>query len=1205
MYKDQVRMQSSPLPNNANDFGAAATPSPRRTAAIVELGPNVLTSDPRSGFSNTPRDATIQVTFTEPVSVDAGWFTLNCATTGAHASATFAESFGGQDHYITPNDNFTAGEVCTITILKDRIHDLDVDDSGPNTDTLPADYSWSFTVATGTAPPYTANVHATFGNPSAAGVDPLNYLMLKPEFTVSYNRDLGRPNWVSWHLSDDWTGSLTRVDTFRPDPQIPQDWYRVQSFDFVGSGFDRGHMTPNADRDKETSSPINQATFLMSNMVAQAPGNNQGPWASLEGYLRTLIDTEHDELYIVAGASGVGGVGSNGGVTNTLADGHVTVPAVTWKVALVLPKDNGDDLSRVSGSTRTIAVIMPNLDSIRPNAWETYLTTVDAVEALTGYDFFSNLPEPYQRCIEAGTNGNNPSLVKGDQTITFAQPADSTYGDAPFGVSATGGASGNPVTFVASGACSTSGFYGSTITVNNAGTCTVTASQAGSDLYNAAADVTRTFAVNRATPMFSGLSSPTIEAGTMLVTVGGVITRDAFAVQGGTVIITLNGTATAVVSDSNGQFSATLPTALLTVANSPYSLSFDYAGDANLTSATAASTVTVIDTTAPTIDAHANVSAEATSASGAEVTYTSPATHDGVDGNGVATCAPASGSVFALGTTTVTCTATDAAGNAAVSTTFTVTVADTTASTIDAHATVTAEATSASGASVTYTSPATHDAVDGDGVAICTPASGSVFALGATMVTCTATDAAGNAAVATTFTVTVVDTTAPTIDATANVSSQATSASGASVTYTSPATHDAVDGDGLAICAPASGSVFALGATTVTCTATDAAGNAAVATTFTVTVVDTTAPTIDPHANVIVSTTNPSGTAVTYVSPATHDAVSGNGVAVCAPISGSVFALGNTTVTCTASDAAGNAAVATTFTVIVGENRLGRFVVLGREQAWLREGSQVTTGDVGAASAIAAPRGRRDRDDDGESDRTVEVRFGENAKMLQAGSRVVGDTVWLRNRSQVFDVLYNELENRRGSILGSQTHPVALPYVAMPTALSVNAGTQSVSVAKNATLTLAPGSYGRVQVREKATLILTGGRYDFVSLDVDQNATVLFRAATDLRITTELDTDDKSKLIVDPSVSGLSAANVLITVLGGDIECRHEGHGSDGDDAGQTVAHIGEGNTITANIYAPNGTLWIRAKTVATGAFIGARVRIGERVALTLDSYYR
>ena len=278
--------------NNANDFAAPATPNPRRTAPIVELGPNVLTTDPRSNGFNAPRDATIQVTFTEPVDVDAAWFTLTCASSGAHYSATFAVSFGGRDHYITPNDNFIAGEQCTVTILKDRIHDLDLDDSGANTDTLPADYSWSFTVATGTEPPYPASVHIAMGNPSAAGSDPSNYLMEKPEFALSYNRDLGRPNWVSWHLSDEWIGTLTRVDTFRPDPQVPPDWYRVQSFDFSGSGFDRGHMTPNADRDKETSIPINQATFLMSNMVAQAPGNNQGPWASFEGYLRTLVEQQ-------------------------------------------------------------------------------------------------------------------------------------------------------------------------------------------------------------------------------------------------------------------------------------------------------------------------------------------------------------------------------------------------------------------------------------------------------------------------------------------------------------------------------------------------------------------------------------------------------------------------------------------------------------------------------------------------------------------------------------------------------------------------------------------------------------------------------------------------------------------------------------------------------------------------------------------------
>ena len=97
-------------------------------------------------------------------------------------------------------------------------------------------------------------------------------------------------------------------------------------------------------------------------------------------------------------------------MTTTIANGHVTVPAQTWKVALVMPKDGGDDRSRVTCSTRTIAVIMPNIQGIRNDPWENFLTTVDAVETLTGYDFFSDLPEPIQRCVEAGTNGNNPEL---------------------------------------------------------------------------------------------------------------------------------------------------------------------------------------------------------------------------------------------------------------------------------------------------------------------------------------------------------------------------------------------------------------------------------------------------------------------------------------------------------------------------------------------------------------------------------------------------------------------------------------------------------------------------------------------------------------------------------------------------------------------------------------------------------------------------
>ncbi len=393
---------------NGADF-QTGVPNPRRTAVISEIGPYVLNVDPRNNASSAPRDASLTVTFTEPVDVTGAWYDINCAVTGLHNDATVAGT--GSFRIITPNVNFQAGEQCTATVFKDFVSDSDSDD-GSNTNNLQANYTWSFTVATGAAPSYGPEVHLTMGNPTGATANPLtpdNYLMEKPEFTLSYNRDRGTPNWVSWHLSDEWVGTLTRVDTFRADPAVPADWYRVTHVDYTNSGFDRGHMVPNADRDPETSIPINQATFLMSNMLPQAPDNNQGPWANMENYLRTLLPA--NEMYIVAGGDGDGGFNTVGGpAITTIANGHVAVPASTWKVVLVIPKDGGNDVSRVTCATRTIAVVMPNTQGIRTTPWETYITTVDAVEALTGYDFYSNLPDPVERCVEAGLNGVNPAL---------------------------------------------------------------------------------------------------------------------------------------------------------------------------------------------------------------------------------------------------------------------------------------------------------------------------------------------------------------------------------------------------------------------------------------------------------------------------------------------------------------------------------------------------------------------------------------------------------------------------------------------------------------------------------------------------------------------------------------------------------------------------------------------------------------------------
>jgi len=168
------------------------------------------------------------------------------------------------------------------------------------------------------------------------------------------------------------------------------------------------------------------------------------------------------------------------------------------------------------------------------------------------------------------------------------------------------------------------------------------------------------------------------------------------------------------------------------------------------------------------------------------------------------------------------------------------TAPDTTPPVIAVPGSVVAEATGGAGAVVAYTVTATDD-VDGSVTPICAPASGLTFTIGATTVSCTATDTHGNTTTAT-FSVTVQDTTPPVFSVPDSVVAEASSVSGAIVSYTATAT-DEVDGNVPPSCTPASGSIFAIGATIVNCTATDTHGNTGSAA-FTVKVEDTTAPTI-------------------------------------------------------------------------------------------------------------------------------------------------------------------------------------------------------------------------------------------------------------------------------------------------------------------------------------------------------------------------
>jgi endonuclease G, mitochondrial len=242
------------------------------------------------------------------------------------------------------------------------------------------------------------NNNLLLGNPNNAAntTDSANnYLMDKGYYILSYNKSRGEPNWVSWHVYSNDIGSIDRLNNFRADVTLPSGWYQVNGSSYVGSGFDRGHNCPSGDRTIDSAS--NSATFLMTNIIPQAPYNNEQTWNNMEGYIRTQVAAGY-EAFIIMGSYGVGGTGANGYAT-TVNSGNVVVPSNIWKVVVLLSNGN-NDLSRIDTTTRVIAVNTPNNNSVSSD-WKTYRTSVDAIETATGYNLLSNVSTSVQSVIEA------------------------------------------------------------------------------------------------------------------------------------------------------------------------------------------------------------------------------------------------------------------------------------------------------------------------------------------------------------------------------------------------------------------------------------------------------------------------------------------------------------------------------------------------------------------------------------------------------------------------------------------------------------------------------------------------------------------------------------------------------------------------------------------------------------------------------------
>lgn len=375
-------------------------------AADVTLGSGVwnmddalignLSSDVKTGTQSARIRNSGKVTMRFDRATGAATVTIHHASFGTDASGTWglfaSQNSGTSWSQVGTSRSTTGGSFSTATFtvnlagkIRFEIRKLDGGSNRINIDDISIT---DYTAGAGAA----LSVHTTMGIPAPTSTsDPSAYLSVKSGYVISYNSGRKVPNWVSWELNTSYLGSTPRQDDFRPDDTLPPTLPQAQLSDYSGSGFDRGHMCPSADRTLTVAA--NSQTFYLTNMVPQSAHNNRGPWAALEDESRNIAQTGK-ELFIMSG-----GVFSTS--SGTIGTG-VSVPDQTFKVIVVLDAV-GQGTADVTTSTRVIAVMMPNADSLISQSapWRNFRVSVDQIEAVTGDDFLSDVDPAVQAVIEA------------------------------------------------------------------------------------------------------------------------------------------------------------------------------------------------------------------------------------------------------------------------------------------------------------------------------------------------------------------------------------------------------------------------------------------------------------------------------------------------------------------------------------------------------------------------------------------------------------------------------------------------------------------------------------------------------------------------------------------------------------------------------------------------------------------------------------
>lgn len=208
-------------------------------------------------------------------------------------------------------------------------------------------------------------------------------ILHRTAMTISWNKETRTPNWVAYLLKDaDMDGNLGREPEFYQDFEIAKE-VRVSTYDYSHSGYDRGHMAPAGDFNGDKKAK--KETFYMTNICPQNHKLNGDSWNTLEKQCR-------DWAYQEGGIYSVVGPIYTSENPKTIGTHKVAVPDKFFRCILSLKK----------GKEKAVGFIYENTGTRQRISRAA--CSVDEVEQLTGYDFFTALPDKLEKKLEANYN---------------------------------------------------------------------------------------------------------------------------------------------------------------------------------------------------------------------------------------------------------------------------------------------------------------------------------------------------------------------------------------------------------------------------------------------------------------------------------------------------------------------------------------------------------------------------------------------------------------------------------------------------------------------------------------------------------------------------------------------------------------------------------------------------------------------------------